>query len=564
MRRGPIRYCMLGFWLASMAATSAHAVTTNVPGAADVGRIDRRQELLAPAPDLTPGRETPRVIPSDAAPPQSSQVRMVLQDISIEGMTAFHPEEVEDIYKPYLNKQITMDVLWLIAGQLTERYRQAGYFLSKVTVPEQEIADGRVKLRAVEGYIGEIAIDEELRRKSVIREWLERLETYRPLRAEQIESVMLRLNDLPGIALHAVLEPVPDAENPGVVRLTLARKEATRMSGQLGIDNHGSRFLGPMQMLGQVQAVTLPQQRTTFTALTTLPTDELNYGSLKHEIPVIAGGTLELYGNYADAAPGYTLTSSEIRSKSRLLGAAFDYRAIRQRQENLNLRVAFEARDTDSDILGTPLTRDSIRILRGGLMYEMLDGWNGINQMNVMFSQGLGVFGASKAGQLNLSRAEATPDFRKLELGLNRNQALGRDWSLLATASAQLASGPLFSSEEFGYGGQALGRAYDYSEITGDHGIAATAEIRYTGLEAWNGVQAIPYAFYDIGLLWNDDADQDARASASSAGAGIRLQSEAGISAMVGIAFPLTREIANPLDGNGANPRYLMQLSYGF
>ena len=54
----------------------------------------------------------------------------------------------------------------------------------------------------------------------------------------------------------------------------------------------------------------------------------------------------------------------------------------------------------------------------------------------------------------------------------------------MAALSGQWASGPLYSSEEFGYGGKNFGRAYDQSELTGDHGVAASVEVDYAGWSA--------------------------------------------------------------------------------
>lgn len=551
--------------VAMLVAVSSVQAAVPVPGPADAGRIEQREALQPPPTELSPPAKQMRVFPNSNAPEESRHVTLKLREVRITGMHVFKREEVEDIYAPYLDRTITLDTVWMIAGELTERYRNAGYFLSRAMVPQQEIVDGAVTIRVVEGYVGEVQFSDEIAKDRLVSGWIERLKSYRPLKAEQIESVLLQLNDLPGVSLHAVLEPITNTteKNEGAVRLMLERRTESALQGSMTFDNNGSKFLGPYEGLLQLQAEILPMQQTTFTGLAASQFDELKYGGIRHEIPVIQGGTLSLYGSKTAAQPGYTLKTSEIESDSTTLGIGFDYKPIRQRQETLTLHAAVESRDTDSDILGTPLTRDAIRALRTGATYEVVDRWAGYNIFNAMLSEGLDMFGASKAGQLNLSRAEATPDFTKFELSFNRSQGFG-SWAVVSGVSGQIASGPLFSSEEFGYGGQAFGRAYDDSEITGDHGIAATAELRYTGLDPIFGVQPVPYAFYDIGMVWNYDQDQDARASGSSGGAGVRIQSDAGISGNIGVAFPLTRTIANPIYGNGKNPRLLLQCTYGF
>jgi hemolysin activation/secretion protein len=541
------------------------AIAQTLPGAVDAGRIDDRTILQTPPQNVLTPAAPMRVLPSAEAPEGSKEITMTLRAVRIEGMTAFTTAQVEDIYASQVGHTITLDTAWTMAGQLTERYRNAGYFLSRASVPEQEITDGVIRLYVVEGYIGEVQLDDPMKDRAIVKTWLDRLQAYRPLKAEQIESVLLQLNDLPGVHLRAVLEPLPRDDYPeGAVRLILKKEKAPRVTGQVSFDNNGSRFLGPYQGMAQAQAELIPTQRTTATLLSSLPWDELKYGGIKHEVPVMAAGMLDVYATRTAAEPGSSLAIQDIESDSLLLGVGFHYQFIRQRQENLSGRLAFESRNTDSDILGTPLTRDAIRALRAGMNYETLDAWGGYDFLSATVSQGVGILGASKAGQANLSRAEAEPDFTKLEARLTRTQALTSDWAMVVGASMQVASGPLYSAEEFGYGGQSFGRAYDESEITGDHGVAATAELRFTGWKPQWGFLPVPYAFYDVGSVWNEDREQEARASGSSAGAGLRVVSEMGVQTNFGIAFPLTRDVSKPLYGNDKSPRYLMQVSYGF
>ena len=545
-------------------ASAAHAAA--LPGPADAGRIDQRQAAPPPAPELLPPAGPMNVVPLVPAPEASKNVTIRLTEVHIAGMTAFTDAQIKDIYAPYIGREITLDTVWLIAGQLTERYHNAGYFLSRATVPQQKVGkDGVVLLHVVEGYIGDVKLDGKLADNRIIRQWFARLQSYRPVKADQIESVLLHINDVPGVNLHAVLEPMqgtPDTE--GAVRLMLEPQPAPMVSGTVSFDNNGSRYLGPYEGQIQAQVVEAPGQRTTVTGLASLPWDEIKYGGVRHEFSLFPAATGEVYGSYTTAAPGYTLKPEEIKSTSTNFGAAFNYSLIRQRQENLTGRIAFESQDTESDILGTPLTRDYIRALRFGLNYQIADKWNGQNALNGTLSQGLPILGASPAGQANLSRAGATPDFTKFNIDASRLQGIIDDWSLYNALSAQIASGPLYSSEQFGYGGQAFGRAYDNSEITGDQGIEGSTELRYGGIAPVYHVQPMPYGFYDLGAVWNLSDPTDPYASGSSVGAGVRLLSDVGASANLGLAFPLTRPVATPLYGNGKNPRYFFSVAYGF
>ena len=60
------------------------------------------------------------------------------------------------------------------------------------------------------------------------------------------------------------------------------------------------------------------------------------------------------------------------------------------------------------------------------------------------------------------------------------HHTISKDWDISLFVAGQHADGGLVSAEEFGAGGARYGRAYDYSEISGDDGAAAAIELRHT------------------------------------------------------------------------------------
>ncbi len=322
--------------------------------------------------------------------------------------------------------------------------------------------------------------------------------------------------------------------------------------------------MGPYETSVQVQAILLPLQKTTATVLSSVPLKELKYISLRHEVPLFFRVKGELYGSFTAAAPGYTLEPLDVRSRANSFGIAVDYSLIRQRRENLDARFSLEMSNTQTEIIDTLNTKDKIRAARLNVTYQKADDWDGQNTISATVSQGINFLGASRAGESILSRSSAKPYFTKLGINAARLQSLSDEWSLLASASAQISSTALYSSEQFGYGGQAFGRAYDNSEIIGDQGIAGSAELRYFGIGSWYGIQPVPYQYYDIGTIWNQGDATPKKASGSSTGTGIKIITEQGLSANVGLAFPLARPASNPMFGNGKNPRYFFQISYSF
>ena len=152
----------------------------------------------------------------------------------------------------------------------------------------------------------------------------------------------------------------------------------------------------------------------------------------------------------------------------------------------------------------------------------------------------------------------------KITGDLSRTQHLGGGVSLFLAATGQYASTQLLASEEFFYGGPGFGRAYDPSEITGDHGVAALAELRFTGqpdIPILNFYQL--YGFWDFGATFDIDAGaQPSRRTGSSAGLGVRFGVTDYATGYIEVAKPMTRPVA--LEDNGNDPRVFFRISTRF
>ena len=531
----------------------------DIPSSADSSRIDppKNGTIQATQPFVTTNKAVPAI---KAVPKDSKNFSFQLKMVTLRGVTAFTESELSDIYQEYLQQEITLDYIWSFANQITKRYQDKGYFLSQANIPEQEIENGIVEIEITEGYIAEIDLDKDLSNRFQIKQLISRLKNNKPVNAYHLESFMLHMNTLPGLKFRAIIEPIEENQQGQVKLLLIPEEKKSQYSASL--NNHGSLFLGPYQNLASYKNDFFTLQETTLSLFTSVPINELKSITLNHAIPLFPDFKLDLSGDYTNASPGDSLESYEIKSESSGFNIKLSWQPIRQRLENLTTSLELSAKNTDSNILGdTLLTKDRVRTSRLKLNYDVADRFNGYNYVLFTISQGLNILDSSEKGDSNLSRSEADPDFTTLQFNYTHQQNLTPKFMVATQLSGQIASGPVFSSEEFGYGGQAFGRAYDPSEITGDHGISSSIELRYLGFSPWKQVHFTPYTFYDIGKVLNEDSD-GVNQSAASTGLGIDLNHSSGFSGEIGIAWPLTRSISNPIYGNANDPRFIFQLSY--
>ncbi len=503
-------------------------------------------------------------MPEIAAPAGAASVFVTVKKFQMNGLTAFSTEDFADLTAPLLGQEISLAAVYRLAAEVTQRYRQAGYFLSYAYVPNQEIVDGTVTLAIVEGAVERVVIEGDDPNAAITQQLVHWITDEKPSNERTIESALLRMNDLPGYGYRAVLnKPSPDTPDKMVMTIVPKRKAPV---ASVGFDNFGSRYLGPNQVSAMYTESFLARQKTTLYGLTSLPAQKLNFGSITQGYALTPTVNLDATLSHTRAQPGYKITNLEVDSRATTVSLGASYQWIRQRDQNASVKVSLDARDVSSDVFGsTPQTRDNVRAIRGALSYDVSDEWNGISTINGIVTKGVDWLDASHKGDAHLSRGEAEPDFIKMELAFARQQYLAEDWQLMVQASGQIASGPLYASEEYGYGGQAYGRAYDASEIIGDEGASGMLELRYMALRTLQPLNVEPFIYYDSGFVTNYDLGQKKRDALSSAGGGIRFASIWGQSGVVGFAYPLTRSVAAPIYGQDASaPRITLQMKHNF
>jgi hemolysin activation/secretion protein len=273
-----------------------------------------------------------------------------------------------------------------------------------------------------------------------------------------------------------------------------------------------------------------------------------------------------LYGGRAAMELGSTLKQFEIKSNATNFGVNITKKIIRQRQKNFSIKFNLDNTNIRSEILSSRLARENNREAKLSFLYDGSDSLKGYNYLDATITRGLTFFGASKRNDGDLSRQNVKPNYNKIELSINRFQNFGSSWSTQLQSEIQLASGKLYSSGRLGYGGQHFGRAFDSSQITGDNGINAGAEVKYLSIPKFSlpilkRTKLTPYVYYDIGRLWNVG---ERAQILSSIGEGFRIESTFGVAANFLIANPINDRgsLADYYDHN--DPRYFFEVSYEF
>lgn len=562
----PKRNILFNALLSVAGVSFAFPSHAQVSAVAEPGRID--QQLDAPSlPNIqSDQKRSSQKAPYLDAPEGAKSIKFTLNDISISGGTLYAQTRLKRLYNDIIRQEVSIADIYDLAHQINQLYYDDGYIFTRVVVPPQTIEDGVARLEIIEGYVGDVVLEGNNQDYSIVKNMIADLEAGDLLNIHELEKRVLLLNDLPGITIRSVVEPLEEpARLPGALRLKLLFEEDKAPEFKIGFDNHGSRFVGPFQAEG---AVTLNNVfghvgETQIRSFQATQRSELQYYSLSHKIPIHASGTtLAFAGSYATLEPGGSLDENDVRSFSRRFYGEVAQPILRSRSKNLTAALRFERNASDTSVLGTRLFEDVLHVLDASLIYDFADQWHGFNFMSLNLRRGLDIFDTRETGSLDLSRAEGRSDFTTLQAQILRSQAIGNNWSVFGFLKGQYAATPLLSAEEFGYGGNEIGKAYNASEIVGDHGVSGLVELRYNyDLE---NARLQPYGFYDFGKVWNIDQIDSEDFSGTSAGFGLRSNWNNGLATDITAAFPLTRTVETPQYGSGDGAQIKFSLTYKF
>ncbi len=540
----------------SPAAIATAALFQSPVWAADANRSGQRTPIEATRTyDAAQSRRRPAAQPTFPEPAGDSSGMgpdggdtFTLDSIDIEGATAIPPQDIAAAYQNYLGRSVSISDLSAISQAITELYRSAGFSLSRAIIPPQDIANGRVRVTVLEGYIGEIVLDGVDDDDFGARRILALLQQERPLLQAALERQLLLVNDTPGLRIaDTALEEMGEAT--GRFRLVVTLERWHLFLG-MGVDNRGTTAVGRMQGFVAPAANSLIFGGDTLgLALSSVPDtpNELQFGRAFYAAPIGSNGArVAASATYGEIWPGDERHYDDNYTSTARFEIKGTVVPLRTRDKSLWLHASGDISDVRESDDGGPISDDHIRALTFTLDAELHDSLRGSNYLTAVLRQGLNILGASTQDDALLSREDGSGEFTVAQMFYTRYQNLAEQWSFNFSAAGQLASTALLAPEEFYLGGPTFGRAYDSGEISGENGLAASLEVRFDQAVENTYIAGYQlYAFADYGAVWDFDTDGDERLELASAGGGVRLFMPNDLQGAVELAVPLAGDPAD-------------------
>ena len=508
---------------------------------ADPSVVERQLDNEEHRP-LPPGTALPAAPaqPETAAP---AGPPIVAGAIRVDGATMLPPAAFAAAIEPWLGRPLGPAELRALARDVAEAARRAGFALATAWVPQQDMVAGVLHVTLDEGRID--AVEAEGPGREAVERRLAPLATGRPVRTAELERALLLAGDTPGVSLGRARIVRRDGRNILVVEAGM-----DRVQGRATIDNAGSATAGPVRArLGvDVNGLLVRGDRLSLGLMATpLQPREFQLAEAAYRVPVGHGGTeVAVSGYVGHSRAGGSLRDADLGGVSSQAEASVSRPLLRSRAGSVWATAALGVRDSNLDRAGVRVRDDRIVTASAGLFANGLLG-GGRMRVRLSYVQGLDWLRATQRGDLLASRADAGGPYSLGRAWMQYDRTLGGGFSLQLAGEAQIASRPLLASEEIGLGGRQFLRAFDYWEVSGDEGAAASAELRYDftrGLPL--SLQRLQlYAYADAGRATNLRGGLGG-GSLASAGGGARAWFSRGFEAALELGVPLTDSPYDP------------------
>ncbi|HEY2538056.1 MAG TPA: ShlB/FhaC/HecB family hemolysin secretion/activation protein [Stellaceae bacterium] len=513
----------------------------------------------APPPPANLGVASP---PPAAAPaPAANSPRFVLRKVDVVGNTVINQAAINAVVKPYIGKVVTPADLEEIRRRFTRLYIDRGFINSGAVLPDQNIVNGVVTYRFVEGRITDINVagtnhfrpgyfSSRLERASEAPFNITDLEQEQQILLQDPLIRRLNIQILPGLV-------------PGEARLDADVSEASRYSLFAQVADDQSPTVGEIRgqlqgsfanILGVGDLMTANYGRS----------GALNDGFVGYSVPIASDDTrFSLrYDRNGTVVVTPSLVPLDISSSYSSVGVGLSRPFYRTAEQNLTLGISLERRAEQTFLLGMPFDFEagSKNGYTNVTALRFSQSWLNRNAEHALalrstFSVGLGAFGATVV--------DTTLPSSRFFVWLGQGQYVQRIWNDiegLVRADLQLSDRPLFQIEQFALGGIDTVRGYrEYLTVT-DDAVLASAELhvpigklRLPYLARTDGdglVQLVP--FYDFGQGWNVGRPTPFPPNISGVGAGLRWYLGAGITAEFYYGHALRNvSVGNSLEDKG-------------
>ena len=177
--------------------------------------------------------------PDDKIPNESFTLKGIIIDSDIKEIKQ---SDVQHLIDPYIDKNVTIDILKIIASHIKTYCRDKGWLAAVAYIPEQDSTDGTVKIKIMSPYFGKVIFDNQSHiANDILEKVAGNISEDDFVKSDKIENVLYLINEIGGIKARGAL--IPDTSTQRI-NLNINVVDDQTKRGIFYVENYGSKSSG--------------------------------------------------------------------------------------------------------------------------------------------------------------------------------------------------------------------------------------------------------------------------------------------------------------------------------
>lgn len=482
------------------------------PGQPDAGSILQEQRVPLKVQKLTEQDLLKPEKLKERKEPKASDISVVVKEFILDGnITIFSKDDIQKALKPYIGKKLNVGQLYGALNLIDDMYKKNGNVVVKIFFPKQDITDGLIIIKVIEGKIDDsedsISIsgkDLRINQEYVIKIVKNIVEPGSVLNKKNLERAILIISDMPGIKAATTLKKGTRKDSTKVI---LETTEGNLYNPYVTFDNTGSGYTGYYKGVVAIDIKDISGYGDEFQAKYTSSSGagDLQFLSLAYSSSVLYSGLRAgVKTDILSYELGKEFKSLNLEGSSSNYSVYLTYPICRSTQTNITTKLSYDASNLEDKASGVTTSKKSLdvisasvlanhsdQVLTGGYSYGEITYVRGNNNI-----KDLTTYTIDQAA----TGARTDGDFQKVSFNASRIQRGSDKMFIVGSLSGQYSFSNLDSSQKFQLGGAYGVRAYPSGEGSGDHALKATLEARYNLTTSRIGTVKL-IGFYDWGRV---------------------------------------------------------------
>ncbi|MGO9312936.1 MAG: ShlB/FhaC/HecB family hemolysin secretion/activation protein [Syntrophobacteraceae bacterium] len=453
--------------------------------------------------------------PAQQQPAQQQPAQELAFPISgflVEGNTLLSPEVIQDTLEAMIGLDKKASDVETARDTLEKLYHSKGYPTVLVSIPEQKVQEGIIRLDVTESKVAKLATVGN--RYVTSEKILNSLPSMKPgavLYTPEVQKEITKANENADVK---VTPSLSQGNEPGTVDVDLKVEDTLPLHATLELSNRYSPDTTPLRLNAVIHYDNLWQSDHSLSLQYQVSPEDPNQvevGAAAYSLPApwAANHTILFSAIVNNSNTAFGEGFSAV-GKGNMVGLRYvlPLPALTSYSQNLIIGVDYkDFQNLTSQLTNTPSTNSSgenPQVIYFPLSFaytSFLTDPRGVTQFSTglnMAVRGLISNDTAFAG----NRFDARGDYLYATGGVQRTQDLFAGTKLYVKADGQVSDAPLINNEQYSAGGIDNVRGYRETEELGDSAVHCTVELRAPEIAASHGlcdgkVQCTPYIFYD-------------------------------------------------------------------